>query len=55
MENWSVKKWKTGLSKNGKQCNSFPVLKSHLSSLSGNPSLFCGVKNVIYLHLDSLI
>ena len=55
MENWSVKKWKTGLLKNGKQCNSFPLLKSHLSSLSGNPSLYCGVKNVIYLHLDSLI
>ena len=47
--------WKTGLLKNGEQCDSFPLLKSHLSSLSGNPSLHCGVQNVIYSHLDSLI
>ena len=40
---------------NGEQCDSFPLLKSHLSSLSGNPSLHCGVQNVIYSHLDSLI
>ena len=47
--------WKTGLLENGEQFKSFPLLKSHLSSLSGKPSLYCGVKNVIYLHLDSLI
>ena len=47
--------YKTGRLEDGEQCNSFPLLKSHLSSLSGNPSLHCGVKNVIYLHLDSLI
>ena len=44
--------WKTGPLKNGEQCNSFPLLKSHLSLLSGNASL---QKNVIYSHLDSLI
>ena len=47
--------WKTGLLENGKQCNGFPLLKSHLSSLSGNPSLHCSVKNVIYWHFDLLI
>ena len=30
-------------------------LKSHLSSLSGYPSLHCGVKNVTFSHLNSLI
>ena len=47
--------WKTGLLENGEQCDSFPLLKSHISSLSGNPFLHCGVKNMIYSHLDSLI
>ena len=48
MENWS-------LLENGQQCDSFPHLKSHLSSLSENPSVHCGLKNVIYSHLNSVI
>ena len=40
---------------NGDQCDNSLLLKSHLSSLSENPFLHCGVKNVIYSDLDSLI
>ena len=51
--------WKTDLLINNEQCDSFPLLKSHLNSQSGNLSLRntdeCDMKTVICLHLDALI
>ena len=51
--------WKTDLLKNNEQCDSFPLLKSHLNSRSGNLSLQntneCDMKTVMCSHLDALI
>ena len=51
--------WKSDLLINNKQCDSFPLLKSHLNSLSGSLSLQnadeCDMKTVMCSHLDALI
>jgi len=51
--------WKTDLLINNKQCDSFPHLKSHLNSQSGNLSLQntdeCDMKTAMCSHLDALI
>ena len=51
--------WKTDLLINNKQCDSFPLLKSHLNSQSGNFSLQntveCDMKTMICSHFDALI
>ena len=51
--------WKSDLLINNEQCDSFPLLKSHLNSQSGNLSLQnadeCDMKTVMCSHLDALI
>ena len=51
--------WKTDLLINNEQCDSFPILKSHLNSQAGNLSLHntneCDMKTVMCLHLDAPI
>ena len=51
--------WKTDLLINTEQCCSFPLLKSHLTSQSGNHSLQntdeCDMKAVMSSHQDALI
>ena len=51
--------WKSDLLINNEQCDSFPLLKSHLNSLSGIISLpiadECDLKTVMCSHLDALI
>ena len=51
--------WKTDLLVNNEKCDSFPILKSHFHSQSGNLSLGtsdkCDVKSVMCSHLDTLI
>ena len=51
--------WKSNLLINNEQCDSFPLLKSHLNSQSGNLSLQnadeCDMKIVMCSHLDALI
>ena len=51
--------WKSDLLINNEQCDSFPLLKSHLHSQSGNLSLQnaddCDMKTVMCSHLDALI
>ena len=51
--------WKSDLLVNNKQCESFPLLKSHLNSQSGNISLQntdeYNLKTVMCSHLDALI
>jgi len=51
--------WKTDLLINNEHCDSFPHLKSHLNSQSGNLYLQntdeCDTKTVMCLYLDALI
>ena len=51
--------WKTDLLINNEECDSFPILKSHFTSQSGNLSLGtsdkCDIKSVMCSHLDALI
>ena len=51
--------WKTDLLINNEQCDSFPLLKFHLNSQSGNLSQQntdeCDMKTVMCSHLDALI
>ena len=51
--------WKTDLLINNEECDSFPVLKCHFHSQSGNLSLDtsdkCDIKSVMCSHLDALI
>ena len=51
--------WKTDLLINNEQCDSFPLLKFHFNSLSGNLYLQnideCDMKTVVCFHLDALI
>ena len=51
--------WKTDLLINNEECDSFPILKSHFNSQSGNLSLSTSdkrdIKSVMCSHLDALI
>ena len=55
----SLQLWKSDLLINNEQCDSFPLLKSHLNSQSGNLSLQntdeCDMKTVMCSHLNALI